>query len=93
MLDKVAVHTRRRAKDMDATRAATNVYNTNNPAIEYQFYNVCTNVHLEVFKLTLLEIFSRKHIRFPKPSAARHTLSLGLSLNVVVTQLRHILSF
>ena len=78
---------------MDATRGASNVYDTKNPAIEYKFYNVCTNVLPEVFKLTLLEIFSRKHIRFPKPSAARHTLSLGLSRNVVVTQLRHILSF
>ena len=87
MLDKVAVHIQHRAKDMDATMAASNVYNTNNPAIEYQFYNI------QKYLLTLLEIFSRKHIRFPKPSAARHTLSLGLSRNVVVTQLRHILSF
>ena len=42
---------------------------------------------------TLQDTFSKQHIRLPKPSAARHTLSVVLLSLDDVTQLRHTISF
>jgi len=42
---------------------------------------------------TLKDTFSKQHIRLPKPSAARHTLSVVLLSLDDVTQLKHTISF